>query len=55
MGDMRNMYRILVRKSEMKRPLKRPNHRWENNIILDIKEMGWAVVDLSHLTQDRDQ
>jgi hypothetical protein len=36
-GDKRNAYRILVRKSEENIPLRRPRHRWEDNIKMDIK------------------
>jgi len=37
-GEMRNVYKILVRKPEKKRPLRRPKHRWEDNIRLNLKE-----------------
>jgi hypothetical protein len=37
-GVMRNVYNILVRKPEKKRPLRRPKHRWEDNIRLNLKE-----------------
>jgi hypothetical protein len=40
MGEMRNVYKILVRKPEGKRPLGRPGHRWEGNIRIDLKEIG---------------
>jgi hypothetical protein len=36
-GDKRNAYRILVGKSEENRPLRRPRHRWEDNIKMDAK------------------
>jgi hypothetical protein len=36
------MYRFLVRKSEGKRPLGRPRHRWENNIKIDLGDIGWG-------------
>jgi hypothetical protein len=51
---MRNVHKILVRKPEGKRPLGRPRCRWEN-IIMDLGEIGWAVVDRIQVTQDRDQ
>jgi hypothetical protein len=38
---MRNAYYILVVKSEGKRPLGRPMRRWENNIKMDLDEVGW--------------
>jgi len=33
----------------------RPTHRWEDNIRMDFRELGWEVVDWIHLTYDRDQ
>jgi hypothetical protein len=44
-GEMRNVYKILVRKSEGKRPFGRPKHRWKDNIRMDLKEIGWESVD----------
>jgi hypothetical protein len=55
MEELRNAYRLLVRKPEMKRLLGRPRHRWEVNIRMDIKEIVWEVVDWIHLAKDRDQ
>jgi hypothetical protein len=55
MGDMRNGYKILVRKPEGKRPLGRHKHRWEDNIRIDLMEIGWEVVDWTHLAQDSAQ
>jgi len=40
MGEGRGMYRVLVGKSEGKRPLWRPRHRWEDNIKMDLQEVG---------------
>jgi hypothetical protein len=45
----------LVVKPEGKRPLRRPKHRWEENIRMDLREVGWEIVDWIHLAQDRDQ
>jgi hypothetical protein len=42
-------------KPEGKRPLRRPGCRWENNIRMDLGEIGCEAVDWIHLTQDRDQ
>jgi hypothetical protein len=52
---MRNAYEILVGKPKGMRPLIRFRHRWENNIRMDLKEVGWEGVDWMHLLQDRDQ
>jgi hypothetical protein len=46
---MKNAYKILVRKTEGKIPLRRPGHRWEVNIRMDIREIGWEGVDWMHL------
>jgi hypothetical protein len=53
MGKKRNVYRLLVRKPEGKRPLGRPRHRWIDNIKMDISEVGLSVVDWIGLAQDR--
>jgi hypothetical protein len=53
MGEMRNSY-ILVGKPEGKRPLGRPRHRWEDNIKMDLRELGWEGVNWIHLAQDKD-
>jgi hypothetical protein len=54
-GEKRNAYRILVGKPAGKRPLGRPRHRWEDNIRMDLREIGWGGMDLIDLAQDRDQ
>jgi len=48
-GEVRNAYRILVRKPEGKRPLRRFRHRWEDNVRMDLKEICWEGVDGIHL------
>jgi hypothetical protein len=53
MGAKRNMYRLLVRKPEGKRPLGRPRHRWTVNIKMDLLKIGLSVVDWIGLAQDR--
>jgi hypothetical protein len=44
-GEKRNAYRLLVGKTEGRRPLGRPRRRWLNNIRMDLVEMGWDDVD----------
>jgi D-lyxose ketol-isomerase len=55
MGEMRNAYKILVVNPGQKTPLGRHTCRWEDNIRIDIREIGWEVVHWIHVTQDRDQ
>jgi hypothetical protein len=55
MGKKRNAYRILVGKREGKRPIGRPRRRWEDNIRMDRREIGWGDMDWIDLAQDRDQ
>jgi hypothetical protein len=55
MREMRKAYKILGRKPEGKRQLRRPMHRWEKNIRVYLRKIGWEGVDWIHLTQDRDQ
>jgi hypothetical protein len=43
-GEERGVYRFLVGKPEGKRPLGRPRHRWEDNIRMDLKEVGCGVL-----------
>jgi hypothetical protein len=40
MGRMRNAYKILVKKSDRKRPLGRPGYKWLNNIKMDLKNIA---------------
>jgi len=54
MGERRSVYRVLVRKPEGKRPLGRPRRRWEDNIKMDVPEVGCGVMDWIKLAQDRD-
>jgi hypothetical protein len=53
MGEKRNVYRLLVRKPEGKRPLGRPRRRWMDNIKMDLLEIRLNVVDWICLAQDR--
>jgi hypothetical protein len=52
---MRTIHKILVRKPEEKKQLRRPTCRWEDNITMDLREIEWEGVDWMHLVQDRDQ
>jgi hypothetical protein len=52
---MRNAYKILVKKPEGKKPLGRSRRRWEDNISMYIREIGWEGVNWIHVTQDRVQ
>jgi hypothetical protein len=45
MGQVRNVYRVLVGKPEEKRPLVRPRCRWEDGIKMDLREIGWGFVE----------
>jgi hypothetical protein len=45
MGEGRVVYRVLVAKPEGKRPLGRHNHRWEDNIKMDLQEVGCGGMD----------
>ena len=55
MGERRGVYRVLVGKSEGKRPLGRHRHRWEDNIKMDLQEVGCGSMDWNELAQDRDR
>jgi hypothetical protein len=44
-GGMRSAYNILIGKPEAMRPLGRPRCRWENDIKMDLMEIGWQGVD----------
>ena len=54
MGEGRGMHRVLVGKPEGKRPLGRPRCRWEDNIKMDLREVGVGG-DWMELAQDRDR
>jgi hypothetical protein len=55
MGEGRGVYRDLVGKPEGKRPLGRPRRRWEDNIRMDLQEVGIWCEDWIGLAQDRDR
>jgi hypothetical protein len=55
MGEVRGAYNILVGRPEGRRPLGRPRRRWEDNIKMDLGEIGFGYVDWIHWAQDRDR
>jgi hypothetical protein len=54
-GEKRNAYRLLVGKSEVKKPPGRPRRRWVDNIRMDLGEVGWGDVGWIGLAQDRNR
>jgi hypothetical protein len=54
-GEDRGVHRVLVVKPERKRPLGRPRCRWEDNIKMDLQEVGGGCGDWMELAQDRDR
>ena len=54
MGEGRGVHRVLVGKPEGKRSLGRPRRRWEDNIKMDLREVGRGG-DWKELAQDRDR
>jgi hypothetical protein len=55
MGEGRCVYRVLVGKPEGKRPLGRPRRRWEDNVRMDLQEVGCVCNDWIGLAQYRDR
>jgi hypothetical protein len=55
MGEVRDAYSILVGRPEGRRPSGRPRSRWEDNIKMDLREIGFGDVDWIHWAQDRDR
>jgi hypothetical protein len=52
---VRGAYNILVRRPEGKRPLGRPRRRWEDDIKMNLREIGLGDVDWIYWAQDRDR
>ena len=55
MGEDNGVHRVLVGKPEGKRPLGRPRSRWEDNMKMDLQEVGGGRGDWMELGQDRDR
>jgi hypothetical protein len=55
MGEGRGVYRVLVRRPEVKRPLGRPRRRWVYNIKMDLREIGIDGTNCIRLAQNRVQ
>jgi hypothetical protein len=55
MGERRSVYRVLVGKPEGKWPLGRSRRRWEDNIKMDLQEVGCEGMDRIDVAQDRDR
>jgi hypothetical protein len=53
MGEGRGVYRVLVGRSEEKRPVGRPRRRWEDNIKVDLREIGIDGANCIQLAQNR--
>ena len=53
-GEEREVYMVLLGKSEGRRPLGRPRRRWVDNIRMDLQEVGCGYVEWIGLAQDRD-
>jgi len=52
--ERRNAYNVLVGRPEGRRPLGKSRHRWEDNIKMELKEVGLGGMDWNDLAQDRD-
>ena len=55
MGEKRGLYRALAGEPEKKKPLGRPRRRWEDNIKIDLQEVGCGGMDWTELAQDRER
>jgi len=54
-GGWERLYKVLVGKPVGMRPIGRPRHRWEDNIKMDLQEVGCGAMDWIELAQDRDR
>jgi hypothetical protein len=55
MGEKSGAYRVLVGRPEGRRPLGRPRRRWEDNIKMNLQEVGWVGRNWIELAQGRDR
>jgi hypothetical protein len=55
MGERRGVYKVLVGKPKGNRPLRISGHKWEDNIKMDLQEVGCGVMDCIDLAQGRDR
>ena len=55
MEEGRDVHKVLVGKPEGKRPLGRPRRRWEDNIKMDVQDVGMGCGDWMELVEDRDR
>jgi hypothetical protein len=55
MGEERGVYRVLLGKPEGKRSLGRPRRRWEDNVKMDLQDVGGGCGDWMELAQERDR
>jgi hypothetical protein len=55
MGEKRDVYRVSVTKTEGNRPLGRSKSRWDNNIEMDLQEVGYGGMDWTDLAHDMDR
>jgi hypothetical protein len=53
MGERKDAYRVLVGKPDRRILLERPRYRWEDNIKIDLREVGWRSMDWTDLAEDR--
>jgi len=54
-GESREVYRVLIGKPAVKSPVRRPRRRWEDNIKVNLEEVGRGGVEWIDLAQDRDR
>jgi hypothetical protein len=55
MEEIKNAYKILVGRPDGQTPLGRCRQRWEDNLRIDLREIGWEGVEWMYLVQDRKQ